>query len=262
MLLSGLPPLVREGDRFRATFTVRNAAHAAARRRAHRAHRPRRAALPAQNARRALAPGAGARARLGRRRVPPAATSLAWQVDAAERDAPSGARRAGDALKVTQRVRARGARAHVPGDAPAARRSRRRSRSSGRPTRSPAAAASTSQMQAKLAGELPGVRDFLRTIRYTCLEQQASVAIGLRDRARWDAADERAARLSRPRRARQVLAAHARRRRRADRVPAVDRATRPGIAIPDRERARMEQALDRLRRRPHRPLLARCRPPI
>ena len=38
------------------------------------------------------------------------------------------------------------------------------------------------QVQAKLAGDLPGVRDFLQRYPFTCFEQRASIAIGLRDR--------------------------------------------------------------------------------
>ncbi len=36
-----------------------------------------------------------------------------------------------------------------------------------------------------LAGELPGVREFMRSYRYTCLEQIASQAVALRDEGRW-----------------------------------------------------------------------------
>src|SRR5262249_4855381 len=42
-------------------------------------------------------------------------------------------------------------------------------------------------LQAKLACELPGVREYLSSYRYDCFEQRASVAIGTRDKARWAA---------------------------------------------------------------------------
>ncbi len=41
------------------------------------------------------------------------------------------------------------------------------------------------QMQAKLAGDLPGVREYLSWYPYSCFEQRTSIAIGLRDPARW-----------------------------------------------------------------------------
>jgi uncharacterized protein YfaS (alpha-2-macroglobulin family) len=41
-------------------------------------------------------------------------------------------------------------------------------------------------MQSTLAGSLDGVREYMRRYPYTCLEQQASQAISLRDRAHWE----------------------------------------------------------------------------
>ena len=43
------------------------------------------------------------------------------------------------------------------------------------------------RVQAKLGGDLPGVREFFRYYPYTCLEQRVSVAVGLESRALWDA---------------------------------------------------------------------------
>ena len=98
------------------------------------------------------------------------------------------------------------------------------------------------QVQAKLAGELPGVRDFLARYPYTCFEQRTSVAIGLRDPARWSA----------------VMASlpdHLDRdglvrfwpilRDGDDALTAyvLSIAAEAGYAIPERERAKMEQAL-------------------
>ena len=81
---SGLPPLVREGDRFRATFTVRNASQRALRVSSARASRRRRAARCATLAPQdvELARGRGARGRLGRRGAGRTSTRLDWQVDA------------------------------------------------------------------------------------------------------------------------------------------------------------------------------------
>ena len=52
--------------------------------------------------------------------------------------------------------------------------------------RSPAAAGVQVGLIPTLAGELPGVREFMRSYRYTCLEQLASQAVALRDEARWN----------------------------------------------------------------------------
>ena len=236
MVLSGLPPLVREGDRFRATFTVRNAGA-----------RPLEVALTARMAATAL-PAQSATLAPGQARevsfdvtAPLAAASVAWQVDAAERDTPSGAAPASDSLKVTQRVvpavpertyQATILQLTAPQAIPVQR-----------PVDAiPGRGGINVQMQAKLAGELPGVRDFLRNYVYTCFEQQASVAIGLRDRARWDAVmsalpdyldrDGLVKFWPLMRDGEDVLTSYL-----------LSIAHEAGYPIPDRERTRMEQAL-------------------
>jgi uncharacterized protein YfaS (alpha-2-macroglobulin family) len=42
-------------------------------------------------------------------------------------------------------------------------------------------------VQARLGASLPGLRRYFEAYPFTCLEQQASAAIGLRDPARWAA---------------------------------------------------------------------------
>ena len=42
-------------------------------------------------------------------------------------------------------------------------------------------------LKPKLGDGLPGVRDFFERYPWSCFEQQASVAIGLRDTAHWHA---------------------------------------------------------------------------
>ncbi len=241
MLLSGLPPLVRDGDRYRATFTVRNASarpmDVAVEARVTAAGAP----APALDPRTVtLAPGQ-ARTVDWEMTAPTGAPALDWQVAAAERNAPADAAAARDALKVAQRV--------VPAvpdrtyqatlfqlDAP-------RSEPVQRPADAIAGRGGVNvQVQAKLAGELPGVRDFLSRYPFTCFEQRASIAVGLRDAARWSA----------------VMASlpdHLDRdglvkfwpimRDGDDALTAyvLSIATEAGYAIPERERARMEQAL-------------------
>ncbi len=179
MVLSGLPPVVRDGDMFRATFTVRNAGTRALA----VALTPRMGAnaLAAENVQ--LAPGE-ARELGWDVTVPPAANALDWQVDAVERDAPAGVTPARDVLKLAQKV--------VPVvpertyQATIMQVSAPQNVAVQRPQDAIAGRGGINvQMQARLAGDLPGVRDWLAAYPFTCFEQQASVAIGLQDRGRW-----------------------------------------------------------------------------
>ncbi|MFO1315372.1 MAG: MG2 domain-containing protein [Burkholderiales bacterium] len=241
MLLSGLPPVVRDGDRYRATFTVRNASTRALDVTVTAKAAAAGASLPAMDARTvSLAPGA-AREVSWEATAPAGAAALDWQVDAAERDPPAGAQAVRDALRVSQRVvptvpertyQATIFQLTEPQEVPVER-----------PAGAlPGRGGVNVQVQAKLAGELPGVRDWLVRYPYTCFEQRASIAIGLRDGARWDAAMA-------------SLPDHLDRdglvkfwpimRDGDDALTAyvLSIAAEAGFAIPERERARMEQAL-------------------
>jgi uncharacterized protein YfaS (alpha-2-macroglobulin family) len=98
------------------------------------------------------------------------------------------------------------------------------------------------QVQGKLAGDLPGVREYLSAYPYTCFEQRASVAIGLRDPALWSAAmaalpdyldrDGMVKYWTLLRDGDDVLTSYL-----------LSVASEAGYAIPERERMRMEQAL-------------------
>ena len=193
MLLSGLPPLVREGDRFRATFTVRNASERAI---------P--VALSARAigiAQTALAPvnvdlAAGeAKEITWDVTAPINAGKLEWQVQAAERNEGTGAADANssahsddharDALKISQKV--------VPAvpertfQATIFQLDRTQSVSVQRPADAlPGRGGINVRMQAKLVGDLPGVREYLSWYPYSCFEQMTSIAVGLRDSSRWD----------------------------------------------------------------------------
>lgn len=177
MLLSGLPPLVREGDRYAATFTVRNTTAAPMTVDVTPALTPAPATpLPAQRA--TLAPGQ--------------ASDLSWTVTApighgelqwevAARDIAGTAR---DRLRVTETV--------VPAfpvrtyqatllqlsdpfelvlERPAAAIAGRGGIEVG--------------LRARLGGGLDGVREFMSHYRYACIEQQLSRAVALRDQALW-----------------------------------------------------------------------------
>ncbi len=236
MLLSGLPQLVREGDKFRATFMVRNASQ-----------RPLELAIEAKATAagkalgglepRTLSLAAGeARETNFEVTVPVNATSIAWQVDVAAKDGS-----ARDSMKVSQRVEAAvpdriyqatiqqvTAPQSIPVERPA--------------DAIPGRGGVAVQMQASLAGELPGVRDFLQRYPYSCFEQRTSIAVGLRDANRWNALMA-------------TLPDHLDRdgfvrywpvmRDGDDALTAyvLSVAAEAGFAIPERERMRMEQAL-------------------
>ncbi len=191
MLLSGLPPVVRESDRFRAAFTLRNTTErpmpVQLTARVASAGKPLAALDPRQID---LAPGA-AREVAWDLTVPIGATELEWSVDALQRgaEAPGGAveaphGRAHDALKVWQSVVAavpertyqatilqlaapQSVAVQLPPDA------------------IPGRGGVNVRMQAKLGGDLAGVEEYLSRYPYSCFEQKASIAVGLRNRSAW-----------------------------------------------------------------------------
>ena len=186
-LISGLPPLVREGDRFRAQFTVRNTTT-----------RPMSVVVTPS------VPGLDLQAQTvqvgpdSAREVawlvtPPDGTAeatpaaLTWNIGAAEQGGPH----ASDALKVTQRVDAaipvtvqQATLVQVDG-------------SYSLPVAAPPNATATQAgalrggiavaLQSKLSDGMPGVRRWFERYPYSCLEQQTSRALGLRDAAQWQA---------------------------------------------------------------------------
>ena len=178
-IISGLPPLVREGDRFQARFTLRNTTAKAMK----VTLTPRVPLLelaaqsldiPAGEARESTwmvnAPVQGGATRLD---------ALAWDIQAV--DAVSGAR---DGLKVRQRLDPlvplavqQATLVQVDGPysvevAPPA-------------SAMPGRGGLKLTLQPKLANGLQGVRDWFARYPFSCLEQQASKAIGLRDAVLW-----------------------------------------------------------------------------
>ncbi|WP_322401176.1 alpha-2-macroglobulin family protein [Massilia luteola] len=181
MLVSGLPPQVREGDRLRAGFTVRNASD-----------RPLTVALSASVAADggkghslarqdvALAPGESREAGWDYT-VPAGAAKLRWDVAASG----NGGDAAGDRMRVTQQVNVavpvRTLQATLiqidgtqtlPVERPA--------------DALPGRGGVRTTLQARLGEELPGVRDYMAAYPYTCFEQRTSRAVALQDRALWD----------------------------------------------------------------------------
>jgi len=179
ILLSGLPPLVREGDRYLATFTARNTTS-----------QPQRAVLqptlspapaqPLESRDVELAPGE-ARDLAWTVVAPPGAQKLAWDVRLRKADGAVG-----DRLQVSQQVVAaypvRTYQATIT----------QLAGSWALPVERPAGALPGRggidiSVQAKLADNLDGVREYMSWYPYRCIEQNLSRAIALGDRNEWNA---------------------------------------------------------------------------
>ncbi|MFM7706101.1 MAG: alpha-2-macroglobulin family protein, partial [Rubrivivax sp.] len=188
-LLSGLPPLVREGDRFEAMLTLRNTTTRAMTVRATLKGRPSAGAaleLPAQQVK--LEPGSATEL-VWPVEVPAQASAITWEAGADELGREAGAAR--DRLRKTQvvvpAVPVRTQQATMAAlEAPLAW-----------PVQPPAGALTDAgvprsgllvSVQPRLKGALPGVRRWFEAYPYTCLEQRASRAIGMQDAAQWAAA--------------------------------------------------------------------------
>jgi len=174
-MLSGLPPLAREGDRFDASFTLRNTTAKPMTVKATLAGAA--LTLPPQTV--SLAPGAAAEVRWPVQ-VPAGVSRIEWTAAA---DDSAGAAR--DRLKIVQAVqpavpvRVWQASLQPLSDAPL-----------NIPTAIPADALPGSggvrvALQARLSGALPGLRRFFENYPYSCLEQKTSRAIALHDAAAW-----------------------------------------------------------------------------
>ena len=182
-IISGLPPLVREGDQFRAMLTLRNTTQkpmkvALTPRATLLELKPQTLDIPAGEAREAhwdvTAPPQLAHTR---------AEALMWEIEA--HDTTNGAR---DALKVSQRIipavplkvqqatlvqldQPYTLAVAPPADALPASGDKR--------------GGLQIALQPRLAEGLPGVRDWFARYPYSCLEQTVSKSIGLRDEQLW-----------------------------------------------------------------------------
>jgi uncharacterized protein YfaS (alpha-2-macroglobulin family) len=189
-VLAGLPPLVREGDRFSAMLTLRNttmremkvraelqgSANLPGANGAQTQRRP--IALPAQD----VVVGAGkALEVVWPVDVPADAFSITWEASAQE----AGAK---DRMKMTQLVAAavpvRVLQATIaqldgtfalPVTAPADALPEAGAKRGGLDV----------AVQPKLTGALPGIRRYFETYPFSCLEQKTSKSVGLRDAALW-----------------------------------------------------------------------------
>jgi len=184
MILSGLPPLIREGDRYRAVFTVRNASRRDMEITGRLAVRSDGGKTP------------GPEPKPLQARIPAgAAAELAWWIDVPadipgleyELTVQEQGGGGHDRMKVAQKVKpafpVRTVQAFLTqAGVPVAV-----------PLEKPADAAAGRggidvRLQPALAAALGGVTEYMRHYAYTCLEQTISRAVALKDRALWQAA--------------------------------------------------------------------------
>lgn len=178
-LISGLPPLVREDDQYRAQFTLRNTTKAAM-----KVQVTARATLLNLEQRTLEIPAGEAKevtwdvtapAQLAQTR----SEAILWEVEA--KDLSSGAK---DALKARQRI--------VPA-VPLTVQQSTLVQWDGAfsldvappPDALPGRGGVRVSLQPTLAGGLPGVRDWFLQYPFSCLEQQVSKTVGLRDAKQW-----------------------------------------------------------------------------
>jgi alpha-2-macroglobulin len=176
MLLPGLPPVVREGDRFHADLTVRNTTARAMTVEAHGMI----AGLPAPLAPQTLTLGAGEAVVTGWDvTVPAGVTSLGWDIEVGE---PGGA---ADHVRVTQQVRpavpVRTLEATFFQWSPDATAVSVARPQDALPDRGGVAV----HVTPSLAGGNAGARDWMRRYPYSCLEQRVSRAVSLGNDDAW-----------------------------------------------------------------------------
>lgn len=178
-IISGLPPLVREDDQYRAQITLRNTTKAAMK--VQVTPRATLLDLPAQQVEvpageaREVAWSVKAPAQLSQSRF----EAILWEIEA--KDTLGGAR---DALKASQRI--------LPAVPLAVQQATlvQLDKPLSLPVAAPADALPGRgglklALQPKLAEGLPGVKDWFASYPFACLEQKTSKAVGLRDATLW-----------------------------------------------------------------------------
>ena len=196
-LLSGLPPLVREGDRFSAMLTLRNTTAREMKVRATLQGVANAPALsgaditrtPLEFAPQDVVLAAGSAKEIGWPvSVPADVFSVSWEAAAEEQGGASAQERIKDRLKITQLVSPA-----VPVRVMQATLQQLEGNFS-LPVAAPADALPETGVkrggivvgvQPKLSGALPGMRRFFETYPFVCLEQKTSKAVGLKDAKLW-----------------------------------------------------------------------------
>ncbi|MBF0145315.1 MAG: DUF1311 domain-containing protein [Magnetococcales bacterium] len=175
VLFSGLPPVVREGDHFRAGFTIRNAGEKPVQGKVRALVKPEGVgSLPAQKV--TLAPGEAQE--VFWEVTVPTSENLSWDVEADM----GGVQ---DRVKVTQEVKAaipvrvlQSTLSQLEGET----RMDWAMPAGALPGRGGIGVSLTPS----LASGLTGVREYMLRYPYTCMEQQISKAVSLEDRQLWD----------------------------------------------------------------------------
>lgn len=196
-LISGLPPLVREEDRYRAMFTLRNTTQRAMTVQAvARVSPPGQSAQPQALAAQTVEIPAGESREVGWDAAAPLLPvgssaqdgTVQWEVEATEAGKAGGA---SDRVKLSQQL--------VPAVPLTVQQATlaQLAPNLSVPVRAPQGALADGagqprgglqvNLQASLAGGMPGVREWFRNYPFSCLEQRASRAIGLGDAAQWNA---------------------------------------------------------------------------
>lgn len=180
MLFSGLPPAVRSGDRYRATFTVRNAGDGPLEADLRAAVTVDDAPALAMPERRVTLAAGAAQEVAWDYAAPASAGRLRWTVDAS-----TGTADAKDRVTVTQRVlpavpvrtmQATLTQLRAPLALPVERPA----------DALPALGGIEIGLSPRLVDSLDGVRRHMTAYPYRCLEQRASRAVALQDQREWD----------------------------------------------------------------------------
>jgi hypothetical protein len=176
MLLSGLPPMVREGDAFRAGFTIRNASNR--KMDVELTALVTGAALKPEPKTESLGPGE-AREVFWDATVPLNIDSITWEVTAQERNGTGR-----DTIKITQKV-VEAVQARVF-QATITQVDKAHTLSVEKPKDAiPGKGGVNVAFRKKLSNGLGGVTWFMKNYPYTCMEQKTSRAVALRDESLW-----------------------------------------------------------------------------
>jgi uncharacterized protein YfaS (alpha-2-macroglobulin family) len=176
MIFSGLPPLVREGDRFRAEFTIRNTTQQSM-----DVEASARADGVSDSLPLSVVPLAAGEAKtIGwDTRVPVGISAIHWEVEVGEKGSATK-----DHIKVSQRVIAA-----VPSrtfQATIAQVKKPVRLEIERPQDAlPERGGVKVSFRPKIAQSLTGVTEYMKSYPYGCMEQKISVAISLRDETLW-----------------------------------------------------------------------------
>jgi hypothetical protein len=175
VLFSGIPPVVRQGDRFLAKFTIRNTTERAIQTRVSARVEPPSGSMQPQD----VALASGESRELGWDLIAPLSTeSLKYEIEAA------GDAGAGDRMSVAQRVAPAVPVRTV--QATLARLDGSLRVDVERPAGAlPGLGGIRVSLQPRLMDGLSGVSEFMRHYPYTCLEQVVSRAVALRDADLW-----------------------------------------------------------------------------